>query len=113
MKNMCRSARAVFQALLLFVTAAVPSIAQSVNGACLYALDPTAQQAFFISGNAKITTNCSIVVESVGSAAFTMGGTDTLYLGNHAQVGVVGGWQLNGWSARRILYQRESSEKLV
>ena len=27
-----------------------------------------------------------------------MGGTDTLYLGNHAQVGVVGGWQLNGQS---------------
>ncbi|MGA8043472.1 MAG: DUF2341 domain-containing protein, partial [Terracidiphilus sp.] len=28
-----------------------------------------------------------------------MGGSETLYLGNHAAVGVVGGWQLNGQSA--------------
>jgi hypothetical protein len=88
----------VLKSALSLSVACLPAMAQSVNGACMYALDPTAQQAFFISGNATITTNCSIVVESVANAAFEMGGTDTLYLGNHAQVGVVGGWQLNGQS---------------
>lgn len=73
-------------------------MAQSVSGACLYSLDPTASQAFYISGNATMTTNCSIVTESSASNAFEMGGVDTLYLGNHAEVGVVGGWQLNGQS---------------
>ena len=98
MKSVNRLLLAVIWIAALFCVAVVTGSAQSINGACLYALDSTAQQAFFISGNATITTNCSIVVESVGSAAFTMGGTDTLYLGNHAQVGVVGGWQLNGQS---------------
>jgi hypothetical protein len=88
----------VLKTSLVLTLAGTPALAQSVNGACLYALDPTAQQAFYISGNATITTNCSIVDESSSSAAFEMGGTDTLYLGNHAQVGVVGGWQLNGQS---------------
>ena len=72
---------------------------QSVQGACLYALDPSAKGAFSISGSASITTNCSIAVASDSSAAFVMGGSETLYLGNHAAVGVVGGWQLNGQSA--------------
>lgn len=88
----------VFAFAFFFVHGAALAPAQSVNGACLYSLDPTAQQAFYISGNATITTNCSIVVESSSSAAFEMGGTDTLDLGNHAEVGVVGGWQLNGQS---------------
>ena len=83
--------------LLVLLLTSLPAMAQ-LKGACLYALDPTAPQAFFISGSAAITTNCSIVAESSSSSAFDMGGTDTLYLGNHAQVGVVGGWQLNGQS---------------
>ena len=72
---------------------------QSVQGACLYALDPSAKGAFSISGSASISTNCSIAVASDSSEAFVMGGSETLYLGNHAAVGVVGGWQLNGQSA--------------
>lgn len=83
---------------LFSIFAAVPALAQNVNGACVYALDPTAQQALQVSGNAKITTNCSFVVESNSSSAFVMGGADTLYLGNHAQVGVIGGWQLKAKS---------------
>ncbi len=82
----------------VLVVAGVPVAAQGVNGACVFALDPTAAQSFFIAGDAKITTDCSIAVASSSSTAFEMGGTDTLYLGNHAQVGVVGGWQLNGQS---------------
>jgi hypothetical protein len=83
---------------LLFMLAGLSAGAQSVSGACIYALDPTAQQAFFIAGNTTSSTNCSVVVESNASAAFKMGGTDTLDLGNHAEVGVVGGWQLNSGS---------------
>ncbi len=64
--------------------------------ACLYALDSSAQGAFSISGSTSITTSCSAVVESSASQAFQMSGTETLYLQNNAQVGVVGGWLLSG-----------------
>ena len=67
-------------------------------GACLYALDSSAQGAFSISGSTSITTSCSAVVESSASQAFKMSGTEILYLQNYAQVGVVGGWQLSGQS---------------
>ena len=43
-----------------------------------------------------VSAGCSVVVKSNSSAAFVIGGTETLYLGNHARVGGVGGWQLNG-----------------
>ena len=73
-----------------------PALAQSVTGACLYSLDPTAQNAFVISGSTAIYSGCSLVVESNATQAFDMQGSETLYLQNHAQVGVVGGWQLSG-----------------
>jgi hypothetical protein len=78
-----------------FASEQVSSTGQSIVGGCLYALDPTASQAFYISGNPAVSAGCSIVVESSASTAFVMGGTNTLSLGNHAKVGVVGGWQLN------------------
>jgi RHS repeat-associated protein len=81
---------------VVYTRSAVP--AQSVSGACIYALNPTAQQSFFIAGNTNSSTGCSVVVESSASAAFKMGGMDTLELGNHAEVEVVGGWQLKGGS---------------
>lgn len=80
------------------VFAALPALAQKVNGACLYALDPHAPEAFQVSGDAEVTTNCSFVVESDSASAFTLRGDDRLYLGNHAQVGVVGGWRLKAKS---------------
>jgi len=64
--------------------------------ACLYALDPSAQGAFSISGSTSISTSCSAVVESSGSQAYQMSGSEILYVQNNAQVGVVGGWSLSG-----------------
>jgi RHS repeat-associated protein len=69
---------------------------QGTAAACLYALDASAQGAFSISGSTSISTLCSAVVESSGSQAFQMSGTEILYLQNNAQVGVVGGWLLSG-----------------
>jgi RHS repeat-associated protein len=65
-------------------------------GACLYALDPTATDAFQIAGAQSVYTACGVVAESSASSAFEMEGSETLYLENHAQVSVVGEAQLNG-----------------
>ncbi len=64
--------------------------------ACLYALDPSAQQSFYITGSTSIATSCSMVAESTASQAFYMSGTETVNLQNNAQVGVVGGYALTG-----------------
>jgi predicted P-loop ATPase/GTPase len=64
--------------------------------ACLYALDPSAQQSFYISGSTSISTSCSVAVESTASQSFYMSGTEALDLQNNAQVGVVGGYSLSG-----------------
>ena len=63
---------------------------------CLYALDPSAQGAFSISGSTSIWTSCSAAVESTGSEAFEMSGSEIFYLQSNAQVGVVGGWEISG-----------------
>src|ERR1700733_597552 len=63
---------------------------------CLYALDPSAQGAFSISGSTSIWTSCSAAVESSGSEAFEMSGSEIFYLQSNAQVGVVGGWEISG-----------------
>ena len=65
-------------------------------GACLYALDPTAANAFQIAGAQSVYTACGVVSESSSSSAFQMEGSETLYLENHAQVSVVGGANLTG-----------------
>ncbi len=65
-------------------------------GACLYALDPTANNAFQIAGAQSVYTVCGVVSESSSSSAFEMEGSETLYLQNHAQVSVVGGATLTG-----------------
>jgi len=69
---------------------------QGAAPACLYALDGSAQGSFSISGSTSISTSCSAVVESTGSQAFQMSGTEILYVQNNAQVGVAGGWNLSG-----------------
>ncbi len=89
------SSRSAISALFLLI-ATVPALSQSVTGGCLYALDPTAQNAFLISGSTAVYSGCSLVVESNSTQAFDMQGSETLYLQNHAQVGVVGGWQTTG-----------------
>jgi len=65
-------------------------------GACLYALDPSADRAFQIAGAQSVYSACGVVVESRASDGFEMEGSETLYLENHAQVSVVVGAQLNG-----------------
>lgn len=73
---------------------------QGAIGACIYALDPTAKSAFKLAGsssNMYIYTSCSIVDESSNNEAYTQASNADLYIGN-AQVGVVGGWDLNGGS---------------
>jgi RHS repeat-associated protein len=65
-------------------------------GACLYALDSTASDAFQIAGATSVYTACGVVSESSSSSAFEMEGSETLYLQDHAQVSVVGSAQLNG-----------------
>ena len=65
-------------------------------GACIIALDGTAHRAFQIAGSGSVTTACSAAVASNASDGFEMEGAQTLLLQNHSQVGVVGGWQLNG-----------------
>jgi YD repeat-containing protein len=96
MKVFGRSLAFSFGILAMVSLSDAGAFAQSVTGACLYALDPSAQRAFQISGSTAIYSACSIAVESNASQAFEMEGSETLYLQNHAQVGVVGQWQLNG-----------------
>jgi len=65
-------------------------------GACLYALDSSAADAFQIAGAQSVYSACGVVSESSSSSAFEMEGSETLYLQNHSQVSVVGSAQLNG-----------------
>lgn len=92
---------AVFSAPRLAAQTAVPP------GACLYALDATAANAFEIAGAQSVYTACGVVSESSSSSAFEMEGTETLYLENHAQVSVVGGANLTG---QTYLYDTLSSK---
>jgi RHS repeat-associated protein len=87
----------LFLAAILFQTDRFMAHAATVPpGACLYALDPTADRAFQIAGAQSVYTACGVVSESSASDGFEMEGSETLYLQNHAQVSVVGGAQLNG-----------------
>ena len=72
------------------------SAATAPPGACLYALDLTADRAFQIAGAQSMYAACGVVVESSASDGFEMEGAETLYLQNHVQVSVVGGAQFNG-----------------
>jgi hypothetical protein len=67
-------------------------------GGCVFGLDQTASRAFQIAGSPSSTSACSVLVNSNNSQAFEMEGSETFHLGNHAKVGVYGGWQLNGQS---------------
>ena len=80
--------------LAFFLGAATAKAANPAPIGCLYALDPTASNAFSIAGS-TIYSGCSAIVESTSSSAFEMEGSETFYLENHSEVGVVGGWQLN------------------
>lgn len=82
--------------LLLQATELMASPTPVPPGACLYALDPSATDAFQIAGAQSMYTACGVVSESSSNSAFEMEGAETLYLENHAQVSVVGGADLTG-----------------
>jgi hypothetical protein len=86
--NLVISARAV---------ARTTSSSGSIGG-CIFGLDPTARRAVQIAGAPNVTVACSLLVNSNDNQAFEMEGSEVLHLGNHAKVGVYGGWQLNGQS---------------
>lgn len=88
----------MFPIVLVLLAGVLPAAAQTILGGCLYSLDASANQAFFITGSTSISAGCSVVVESNSSSAFKIGGTETLNLGNHAKVGVVGGSQIHAGS---------------
>ena len=91
-----QSAILCLAASFLPINSFVAQAATVPAGACLYALDATADRAFQIAGAPSVYTACGAVSESSASDGFEMEGTETLYLQNHSQVSVVGGAQLNG-----------------
>jgi RHS repeat-associated protein len=97
--NISRSAQTAILCLaasFLPINSFVAQAATVPVGACLYALDATADRAFQIAGAQSVYTACGAVSESSASDGFEMEGAETLYLQNHSQVSVVGGAQLNG-----------------
>jgi hypothetical protein len=96
MPRTIRYTPAFFVVLLAVFFASVPCFGQGVTGACLFSLDPSASQAFYVSGSTEVATGCSIAVESSSVTAFVVGTSNTVDLQKGAQVGVVGGWQLGG-----------------
>jgi len=91
-----RTALLCLAASFLPINSFVAQAATVPAGACLYALDATADRAFQIAGAQSVYTACGAVSESSASDGFEMEGAETLYLQNHSQVSVVGGAQLNG-----------------
>jgi len=96
MTRFIRIALVSISSLAFFVGMHAASAQAAQPGSCLYALDPSADRSFQIAGAQSVYTACGVVVESTASDAFEMEGSETLYLENHSQVGVVGGAQLNG-----------------
>ncbi len=97
--NFSRSAQTAILCLTASFLSTNSFVAQAATvpaGACLYALDATADRAFQIAGAQSVYTACGAVSESSASDGFEMEGAETLYLQNHSQVSVVGGAQLNG-----------------
>jgi Flp pilus assembly protein TadG len=69
------------------------------GNACVYALNPTASSAFFITGTVNVSFACGVQVASNHSArAFNMNGGARLAMTNNDRVQVVGGWDISGQS---------------
>ncbi len=67
----------------------------SSNAGCIYALNPTAAQAIYLSGSNTITFACSAFANSSASNAYYSVGSVTLDLTNNSKVGLVGGYVMN------------------
>ena len=66
-------------------------------GGCIFALNQSAKGTLSINGTSmNLNTACSATVDSNDDSAFKMDSGATFYLSNHAHVGVVGDWSING-----------------
>ncbi len=78
------------------------STAQGSIGGCIFAMDSSVSNAFWVHGTPVLSTACGVVVNSNNAQAFVMDGTSQILLANGAEIGVVGlgttgsGWSLNG-----------------
>ncbi|HYZ86124.1 MAG TPA: pilus assembly protein TadG-related protein [Bryobacteraceae bacterium] len=70
----------------------------SAGNACIYALNPTVNSAFFASGNMNVVLSCGIAVASSGGRAYNMNGGAEIRMVNDDRPMVVGGWDISGQS---------------
>jgi RHS repeat-associated protein len=97
--KICRLIRFALLCAVASVSSTNTFVAEAATvppGACLYALDSSAADAFQIAGAQSVYSACGVVSESSSTSAFEMEGSETLYLQNHSQVSVVGSALLNG-----------------
>ena len=74
---------------------ATSGIVASVPPDCLYVLDPSAPDAFSVSGGASVTMNCGIAVnDSNAAAALITGGSSV----SASAISITGGYTVNGGS---------------
>ena len=63
---------------------------------CIYALDPSATDAFLANGGATVNVNCGIVVDSSDSKALETKGTPTNLIASN--ISIVGNYNANAGS---------------
>jgi hypothetical protein len=79
------------------VTVAARSVVVATNSSnCIYALDPSAQDAFLVNGGGTVNLNCGIVVDSSDSKALETKGTPTNLIASN--ISVVGNYNANAGS---------------
>ena len=70
------------------------AVSGAINGpACVYSLDPAAQQAIYVSGTANITAKCGVIDNSNSSTALDLSGTVNFTANS---IGVVGDYTPHG-----------------
>jgi hypothetical protein len=87
---------ALFMSVLRITSVSVTARSVARQGAgtsCLYALEPSASNAFSISGGANLTVNCGVTVDSNNTLALNAsGGAHVTATG----ISIVGGYQQSG-----------------
>ncbi len=74
---------------------ATAGVFQGVQGACIYALDPTASSAISLGGNTQVSAGCGVYDNSNSSSALTCSNNTTLNAGT-SSISVVGLAVCNG-----------------
>jgi hypothetical protein len=69
------------------------AVSGGISGpACIYALNPSANNAVYVNGNGTLAGSCGMIVDSSSSAALYVNGNDTINM----QIAVVGNYVANG-----------------